>query len=121
MDAPPLPEPPSPPRPDTDTTTADETMGMDVDVDSSTAAEAEVGLEAAAAAPTPACAALFPHLVAASATGADATDDPPKKSKWVVPPLPLPILLAFERWLSGVPSPQELLALGSAPPPEADE
>jgi hypothetical protein len=37
------------------------------------------------------------------------------------PPLPLPLLQAFERWLSGVPSPPELLELGSAPPPAEDE
>lgn len=84
-------------------------------------------------APTPACAALFPHLMpdGDSESGSDSSDscDSSKaKAKGKAklgpasfPPLPLPLLQAFERWLSGVPSPPELLELGSAPPPAEDE
>ena len=56
----------------------------------------------------PICAALFPGPGGGG-------------SKWVIPPLPLPVLQAFERWLDGVPSPPELLELGSAPPLAEDE
>lgn len=67
---------------------------------------------------TPICAALFPHLIG----GDDGTLEQAKaKSKWSVPPFPLPILQAFERWLGGQPAPTELQELGSAPPLAEDE
>jgi hypothetical protein len=63
---------------------------------------------AATAAEAPICAALFPGPGAGG-------------GKPTVPPLPLPVLCAFELWLDGVPSPPELLELGSAPPMADDE
>lgn len=81
-------------------------------------------------APTPACAALFPHLMpdggsrSESSSDSDSRNKGKGKAKWgpsSFPPLPFPLLQAFERWLSGVPSPPELMELGSAPPPTEEE
>ena len=83
-------------------------------------------------APTPACAALFPQFMpeeeedgatttTTTTSGRSGKGGKPQ-SKWgTAPPMPFPLLQAFERWLSGVPSPPELMALGSAPPPPEDE
>jgi hypothetical protein len=74
-------------------------------------AAASAAASAAMLLATPICAALFPQ----------ATDGSTTNNKWSAPPLPLPVLEAFERWMGGLPSPPELLELGSAPPPDEDE